>query len=311
MLLRRKVTIGAAMLYMMISLIMFLPVTAHAQSWTATHNGTGNRKMYKLLTAKEKKAYDAAIQAEDGKTKGPVALTEKEQNDVISALGTDYPEVYMRYVGSNIFKQTEDADRNIKFARALRTSGSIEKKARWAYYCIVGGCKYKDTDRDQYPVSVFKDQKSVCAGMSYAYQLLCNVNGIDCRYVRGISSAGNHAWNIIKYTDGKWYVVDTSYGSAYGRGDSAKEKNNRELGYLNSESGLTRRTTSINIPKVTKAYSKKLSEMQKQDNLTIYREAKQSFATVNGQLITFWEADYSGYIVVGSNRDGSCVKKTK
>ena len=61
---------------------------------------------------------------------------------------------------------------------------------------------------------------AVCDGLSKAYALMCNIEGIDCVKVNGyIIAQGNHAWNKIyleeesDYNLGAgWYYVDTTWG---------------------------------------------------------------------------------------------------
>ena len=59
------------------------------------------------------------------------------------------------------------------------------------------------------------DYLSVCDGMSKAYSLLCNMEGIPCLRITGTArtglSYGGHAWNKVMI-DGKWYIVDCTWG---------------------------------------------------------------------------------------------------
>lgn len=59
------------------------------------------------------------------------------------------------------------------------------------------------------------DYLSVCDGMSKAYSLLCNMEGIPCLRVTGTARSGvtygGHAWNKVMI-DGKWYIVDCTWG---------------------------------------------------------------------------------------------------
>ena len=58
---------------------------------------------------------------------------------------------------------------------------------------------------------------AVCDGMSKAYSLMCNIEGIPCVRVVGeagagsSSPAGGHAWNKV-FVRGEWYVVDCTWG---------------------------------------------------------------------------------------------------
>lgn len=47
----------------------------------------------------------------------------------------------------------------------------------------------------------------VCEGYGKAFQYLCDLGGIECHYVTGSASGGNHGWNIV-VLDGKSYLVD-------------------------------------------------------------------------------------------------------
>ncbi len=55
-----------------------------------------------------------------------------------------------------------------------------------------------------------KNHVVVCDGISKAYSLLCNMEGIDCLRVMGTVSGGGHAWNKVKISN-KWYVVDITW----------------------------------------------------------------------------------------------------
>ncbi|MDE7464613.1 MAG: hypothetical protein K2M48_06245, partial [Clostridiales bacterium] len=63
---------------------------------------------------------------------------------------------------------------------------------------------------------VVYDPYAVCDGMSKAYSLMCNIEGIPCVRVSGMAgssalAAGGHAWNKV-YVDGAWYIVDCTWG---------------------------------------------------------------------------------------------------
>lgn len=56
---------------------------------------------------------------------------------------------------------------------------------------------------------VFFDNLGVCGSIANAFTSLCNIEGIICVTVTGVSKNNNvgHAWNKV-YLDGAWYVVD-------------------------------------------------------------------------------------------------------
>ena len=53
------------------------------------------------------------------------------------------------------------------------------------------------------------DGVAVCAGYSYAYRAIMDRLGIECEYVT--SDEVNHAWNVVKLNDGKWYQLDATW----------------------------------------------------------------------------------------------------
>lgn len=58
--------------------------------------------------------------------------------------------------------------------------------------------------------SAVMNKSTVCAGYSAAFSMLCNAAGIDCLTV----SSSNHAWNVVKTDDGKWYAVDATWNDS-------------------------------------------------------------------------------------------------
>ena len=64
---------------------------------------------------------------------------------------------------------------------------------------------------------------AVCDGLSKAYTLMCNIEGVPCVRVAGMAGdslldAGGHAWNKV-YVNGGWYLVDITWGDSQGRID--------------------------------------------------------------------------------------------
>lgn len=58
---------------------------------------------------------------------------------------------------------------------------------------------------------------AVCDGLSKAFCLLCNIEGIDCIKINGSVGDGNHAWNRVFINDVErgldgYYYVDTTWG---------------------------------------------------------------------------------------------------
>ena len=57
---------------------------------------------------------------------------------------------------------------------------------------------------------VFEYGLAVCQGYAYAFELLCDLAGLECDYVTGTAGGGGHAWNQVK-VDGKWYNIDVTW----------------------------------------------------------------------------------------------------
>lgn len=62
---------------------------------------------------------------------------------------------------------------------------------------------------------------AVCDGMSKAYSLMCNIEGIPCVRVVGkagksLGESGGHAWNKVYVAD-NWYIVDCTWGDSHSR----------------------------------------------------------------------------------------------
>ncbi|MBE6131078.1 MAG: hypothetical protein E7183_05090 [Erysipelotrichaceae bacterium] len=64
-----------------------------------------------------------------------------------------------------------------------------------------------------YLEGVFLDKRAVCEGISKAFSVLCNIEGIPCVQVIGYQTNNpnglGHAWNKV-YLDGNWYIVDAT-----------------------------------------------------------------------------------------------------
>jgi transglutaminase-like putative cysteine protease len=72
-----------------------------------------------------------------------------------------------------------------------------------------------------YLEGVFFDHIAVCDGISKAYVVLCQMEGIACVRVTGYANepAVGHAWNKVKI-DGQWFVVDATWGNTSTNGNS-------------------------------------------------------------------------------------------
>jgi len=81
------------------------------------------------------------------------------------------------------------------------------------------------TKSSEDPQKIINSEKAVCTGFSNLFVALCTRNNMDARIITGYAkgagnrkgdtfNAPNHAWNSVKI-DGKWYLLDISWASAY------------------------------------------------------------------------------------------------
>ena len=91
-------------------------------------------------------------------------------------------------------------------AAARRTGNRPEEIEKSVHDVIVEttdyvlGCQY-----NQLPISLVLNHETVCVGYAKVFQLLMNMNGVDC--VEIVSDS--HAWNGINL-HGEWYLVDST-----------------------------------------------------------------------------------------------------
>lgn len=84
------------------------------------------------------------------------------------------------------------------------------------YNYILGNAGYLPSiDHGQSAGSAIYFNSAVCAGFAAAFDELCEVAGLECKYVH--SRSMSHAWNLIKIS-GTWYWVDSTWAAnAYER----------------------------------------------------------------------------------------------
>lgn len=96
---------------------------------------------------------------------------------------------------------------NEYIAGALQYDTQYER-ARYLHDALLEDISYEAGDLDQSIASAFFEKKTVCAGYSRAYSLLCNAVGIDTVII--ISPV--HAWNAVKIGT-QWFLVDVTNDS--------------------------------------------------------------------------------------------------
>lgn len=85
-------------------------------------------------------------------------------------------------------------DAIIKNNKYAYVNGNDANKELWAH-SVMGGFVYGEF---------------VCEGYAKLLQMLLNLRGVENIYVSGVANS-SHAWNLVKFDDGKWYYVDATW----------------------------------------------------------------------------------------------------
>ena len=104
----------------------------------------------------------------------------------------------------------------------IRTDGTVYETESQIHELVCDEIDYlsianatADTSDPYYTQTVYgalTTGKTVCAGYTKLYELLCNYFGIDCIAV----VSADHAWNLVRYGD-HWYIVDVTWDDSYDR----------------------------------------------------------------------------------------------
>lgn len=105
-----------------------------------------------------------------------------------------------------------DTTEMIESVKDQYISGAMEyeteyDRAEYLFNALIENVIYEPGDLDQSAASAFLEGKTVCAGYSKAYSLLCNSVGVEAVMLIGY----NHGWNAIRLSD-TWYLVDVTNG---------------------------------------------------------------------------------------------------
>ncbi len=138
----------------------------------------------------------------------------------ISATSYEGEEDYTILQPTYSYDETAKEAMNAEMASAIdeclagiSSESSEYQKILYVYEYIVNTVDYDLAAPDNQNIySVFRHQRSVCAGYSKAAQYLLERLGVFCTYVTGTTSTGqNHAWNLVK-CEGDYYYVDVTWG---------------------------------------------------------------------------------------------------
>ncbi|XP_069474154.1 uncharacterized protein [Ambystoma mexicanum] len=112
-----------------------------------------------------------------------------------------------------------------------KANRDLEKvRAIWIWICHhieydVEGLR-DTTRRSTDPEHIVKTGKGICAGYAGLFERMCRIAGVQCvqlsGFAKGInyrigqtfSGESNHAWNAV-HLDGKWHLVDSTWGAGF------------------------------------------------------------------------------------------------
>ena len=89
----------------------------------------------------------------------------------------------------------------------------IYQKIETANDLICDEVSYNFNDYDQSVYSAVQLKETVCAGYSRLMAILMNGSGVPSSVLTG----NNHAWNSVRFDDGKYYGVDVTWNDSLGR----------------------------------------------------------------------------------------------
>lgn len=141
----------------------------------------------------------------------------------------DYSESYFEMSLETSYSENGEVDMSefnkarSAYTKAIEVTDSVkdetaENKLRYFADYILENTSYYDeyktdtSSKKQWStfISVFDENPetlSICGGYSDAFQLLCDLSGIECYNVVGYMNSDLHAWNEV-YLDGQTYLVD-------------------------------------------------------------------------------------------------------
>ncbi len=194
-------------------------------------HGELNNHYYNRLSNSEKKVYRQICDGLKKRAKR-ISLSQSISSNVRDAIARENPQFF--YV--NLLKlttwgdgmnfeyhpeyiltesQTNQVEKTIRSMLNSFRSEDEELTIRKVHNYLVKNIEYdysndKNFDYGNHTLlNVFTKRKSVCEGISLAYQYLLQLMDIECVSIDGILAGGNHRWNIVS-VDGYTYHVDVT-----------------------------------------------------------------------------------------------------
>ena len=134
-------------------------------------------------------------------------VTGTQDGDLYCAL-TVYPKFAS---GSSRMSATKAVSKKLtSWVKTVKKQSSLIKKIAKAQELICKKVTYHTSTYDQSAYSVFCGSKTVCAGYSSAFTVLCQASGIDTLILTSNIKNYEHEWNMVKI-HGNWYNMDVTW----------------------------------------------------------------------------------------------------
>lgn len=116
----------------------------------------------------------------------------------------------------------------------LPAGASEYEKVKYVYEVLIDEVTYDLTaENNQNILSVFLNQRTVCAGFAHAAQDMLQDMGVQCTYVTGTANSEPHAWNLVRIDDA-YYYMDVTWGNpSYMNASGSGEPDYIDYSYLN------------------------------------------------------------------------------
>ncbi len=142
-------------------------------------------------------------------------------NQVLAGGGAIFTLVYDEFANGEIrqnYKAAFESSANKIITEASKL-GSNYEKALYVHDAVCRMTSYAYEADGATPLSsgithsiigALCEEMSVCDGYAKAFQYIMNRIGVDCLLITGYSG-GEHAWNMVKMDDGKYYFIDLTW----------------------------------------------------------------------------------------------------
>lgn len=122
-------------------------------------------------------------------------------------------EITLRYypITNNLEQAKKEFDNRVQsiLSGAITLDGAYEKE-KYVHNALLSNVEYDESaEMNQSAYSALVEGRSVCAGYARAFQYIMQQLDIPCYYCTGYSGE-DHAWNIVKLSDG-YYNVDATW----------------------------------------------------------------------------------------------------